>query len=83
MAKAPLAPPAAAEELPAGESERPEEEEEEEDDRDLMGDLEKELLEAVVLPRELKEELKTDMEKEFDNIINKVGGWGPPLPPPP
>uniref|UniRef100_A0A672VD16 Uncharacterized protein n=1 Tax=Strigops habroptila TaxID=2489341 RepID=A0A672VD16_STRHB len=56
--------------------ERPEEEEEdEEDDEDLLGGFEKEL-EAVLLPREqmaqLKEEVKTEMEKEFDNIINEV-----------
>ncbi|NXT34002.1 OS9 protein, partial [Pelecanoides urinatrix] len=64
------------EEPPAGERERPEEEEEdEEEDGDLMGGFEKEL-EAVLLPREqmaqLKEEVKTEMEKEFDNIINEV-----------
>uniref|UniRef100_A0A8D0FU66 OS9 endoplasmic reticulum lectin n=1 Tax=Strix occidentalis caurina TaxID=311401 RepID=A0A8D0FU66_STROC len=56
--------------------ERPEEEEEdEEEDGDLLGGFEKEL-EAVLLPREqmaqLKEEVKTEMEKEFDNIINEV-----------
>ncbi|XP_072703409.1 protein OS-9 isoform X1 [Ciconia boyciana] len=64
------------EEPPAGERERPEEEEEdEEEDGDLLGGFEKEL-EAVLLPREqmaqLKEEVKTEMEKEFDNIINEV-----------
>ncbi|XP_057278020.1 protein OS-9 isoform X2 [Pezoporus wallicus] len=73
---------AAAKALPAheepsvGDKERPEEEEEdEEDDEDLLGGFEKEL-EAVLLPREqmaqLKEEVKTEMEKEFDNIINEV-----------
>ncbi|XP_063997797.1 protein OS-9 [Pogoniulus pusillus] len=60
------------EEPPAGEKE---EEEEEEEDGDLLGGFEKEL-EAVLLPREqmaqLKEEVKTEMEKEFDNIINEV-----------
>ncbi|XP_009472219.1 PREDICTED: protein OS-9 [Nipponia nippon] len=74
-AKAPPDPPVP-EELPAGERERPEEEEEEEEeDGDLLGGFEKEL-EAVLLPREqmaqLKEEVKTEMEKEFDNIINEV-----------
>ncbi|NWR56229.1 OS9 protein, partial [Bucorvus abyssinicus] len=74
-AKAPPDPPVP-EEPPAGESERPEEEEEdEEEDGDLLGGFEKEL-EAVLLPREqmaqLKEEVKTEMEKEFDNIINEV-----------
>ncbi|XP_008947504.1 PREDICTED: protein OS-9, partial [Merops nubicus] len=64
------------EEPPAGEREQPEDEEEdEEEDRDLLGGFEKEL-EAVLLPREqmaqLKEEVKTEMEKEFDNIINEV-----------
>ncbi|GAB0201345.1 protein OS-9 [Grus japonensis] len=64
------------EEPPTGERERPEEEEEdEEEDGDLLGGFEKEL-EAVLLPREqmsqLKEEVKTEMEKEFDNIINEV-----------
>ncbi|CAM9938034.1 unnamed protein product, partial [Bubo scandiacus] len=64
------------EEPPVGERERPEEEEEdEEEDGDLLGGFEKEL-EAVLLPREqmaqLKEEVKTEMEKEFDNIINEV-----------
>ncbi|NXF56341.1 OS9 protein, partial [Oceanites oceanicus] len=75
VAKAPPDPPVP-EEPPAGERERPEEEEEdEEEDRDLLGGFEKEL-EAVLLPREqmaqLKEEVKTEMEKEFDNIINEV-----------
>ncbi|KAM6308091.1 protein OS-9 isoform 2-T2 [Podargus strigoides] len=74
-AKAPADPPVP-EEPPAGERERPEEEEEdEEEDGDLLGGFEKEL-EAVLLPREqmaqLKEEVKTEMEKEFDNIINEV-----------
>ncbi|KAF1414832.1 Protein OS-9, partial [Spheniscus magellanicus] len=63
------------EEPAAGERERPEEEEDEEEDGDLLGGFEKEL-EAVLLPREqmaqLKEEVKTEMEKEFDNIINEV-----------
>ncbi|NXI38433.1 OS9 protein, partial [Galbula dea] len=58
-----------------GEREQPEEEEDEEEDGDLLGGFEKEL-EAVLLPREqmaqLKEEVKTEMEKEFDNIINEV-----------
>lgn len=98
--KAPPDPPVP-EEPPAGEKERPEEEEDdEEEDGDLLGGFEKEL-EAVLLPREqmaqLKEEVKTEMEKEFDNIINEVGhrrgdplvglgtpwlGWGPPVDPP-
>ncbi|XP_042653057.1 protein OS-9 [Tyto alba] len=74
-AKAPPEPPVP-EEPPAGERERLEEEEEdEEEDGDLLGGFEKEL-EAVLLPREqmaqLKEEVKTEMEKEFDNIINEV-----------
>ncbi|NXK15731.1 OS9 protein, partial [Herpetotheres cachinnans] len=73
--KAPPDPPLP-EEPPAAERERPEEEEEdEEEDGDLLGGFEKEL-EAVLLPREqmaqLKEEVKTEMEKEFDNIINEV-----------
>ncbi|NWS65206.1 OS9 protein, partial [Chunga burmeisteri] len=64
------------EEPQGGEKEQPEEEEEdEEEDGDLLGGFEKEL-EAVLLPREqmaqLKEEVKTEMEKEFDNIINEV-----------
>ncbi|XP_074785582.1 protein OS-9 isoform X2 [Athene noctua] len=68
--------PPVSEEPPVGERERPEEEEEdEEEDGDLLGGFEKEL-EAVLLPREqmaqLKEEVKTEMEKEFDNIINEV-----------
>ncbi|XP_066841506.1 protein OS-9 [Anser cygnoides] len=50
-------------------------EEEEEEDGDLLGGFEKEL-EGVLLPRDrmaqLKEEVKTEMEKEFDNIINEV-----------
>ncbi|NXW62756.1 OS9 protein, partial [Eurystomus gularis] len=74
-AKTPPDPPVP-EEPPAGERERPEDEEEdEEEDGDLLGGFEKEL-EAVLLPREqmaqLKEEVKTEMEKEFDNIINEV-----------
>ncbi|NXJ87168.1 OS9 protein, partial [Trogon melanurus] len=74
-AKAPQDPPAP-EDPPAGEKERPgEEEEEEEEDGDLLGGFEKEL-EAVLLPREqmaqLKEEVKSEMEKEFDNIINEA-----------
>ncbi|NWZ59680.1 OS9 protein, partial [Haliaeetus albicilla] len=76
VVKAPPDPPVP-EEPPAGERERLEEEEEdEEEDGDLLGGFEKEL-EAVLLPREqmaqLKEEVKTEMEKEFDNIINEVG----------
>ncbi|KAM9616128.1 LOW QUALITY PROTEIN: protein OS-9 [Morphnus guianensis] len=75
VVKAPPDPPVP-EEPPAGERERLEEEEEdEEEDGDLLGGFEKEL-EAVLLPREqmaqLKEEVKTEMEKEFDNIINEV-----------
>lgn len=74
--KAPPDPPVP-EEPPAGERERPEEEEEdEEEDGDLLGGFEKEL-EAALLPREqmaqLKEGVKTEMEEEFDNIINEVG----------
>ncbi|KAK2510484.1 hypothetical protein Q9233_017709 [Columba guinea] len=69
------APPPRPEDPPApGEAEK-EEEEDEEDDGDLLGGFEKDL-EAIVLPREqmaqLKEEVKTEMEKEFDNIINEV-----------
>ncbi|NXN21474.1 OS9 protein, partial [Nycticryphes semicollaris] len=71
--KAPPDPPVSEEPPAVGEKE--EEEEEEEEDRDLLGGLEKEL-ESVLLPREgmaqLKEEVKTEMEKEFDNIINEV-----------
>lgn len=65
-----------------GEAEK-EEEEDEEDDGDLLGGFEKDL-EAIVLPREqmaqLKEEVKTEMEKEFDNIISEVcvTALGPP-----
>ncbi|XP_068777464.1 protein OS-9 isoform X3 [Struthio camelus] len=65
------------EEPPAttADGERPEEEEDEEEEGDLLGGFEKEL-EAVLLPRDqmaqLKEEVKTEMEKEFDNIINEV-----------
>ncbi|XP_065515689.1 protein OS-9 isoform X3 [Lathamus discolor] len=70
------APPAHEEPSVVGDKERPEEEEEDnEDEEDLLGGFEKEL-EAVLLPREqmaqLKEEVKTEMEKEFDNIINEV-----------
>ncbi|NXS50557.1 OS9 protein, partial [Balaeniceps rex] len=92
-AKAPPDPPIP-EEPRAGERERQEEEEDdEEEDGDLLGGFEKEL-EAVLLPREqmaqLKEEVKTEMEKEFDNIISEVGdhagdplaGLGTPLDPP-
>ncbi|NXS57730.1 OS9 protein, partial [Brachypteracias leptosomus] len=73
--KAPPDPPVP-EEPPAGEREQAEDEEEdEEEDGDLLGGFEREL-EAVLLPREqmaqLKEEVKTEMEKEFDNIINEV-----------
>ncbi|KQK85212.1 protein OS-9 [Amazona aestiva] len=69
------APPAPAEPS-AGDRERPEEEEEdEEDEEELLGGFGKEL-EAALLPREqmaqLKEEVKTEMEKEFDSIINEV-----------
>lgn len=93
MVKAPPDPPVS-EEPPVGERERLEEEEEdEEEDGDLLGGFEKEL-EAVLLPREqmaqLKEEVKTEMEKEFDNIINEVGhhaedplAWLGTLPDPP
>uniref|UniRef100_A0A8C4PCD2 Endoplasmic reticulum lectin n=1 Tax=Dromaius novaehollandiae TaxID=8790 RepID=A0A8C4PCD2_DRONO len=51
------------------------EEEDDEEEGDLLRGFEKEL-EAVLLPRDqmaqLKEEVKTEMEKEFDNIINEV-----------
>ncbi|NXG40354.1 OS9 protein, partial [Dromaius novaehollandiae] len=69
--------PPVAEEPPAtaAEGERPEEEEDDEEEGDLLRGFEKEL-EAVLLPRDqmaqLKEEVKTEMEKEFDNIINEV-----------
>ncbi|XP_009992254.1 PREDICTED: protein OS-9, partial [Chaetura pelagica] len=61
---------------PVGEGERQGgEEEEEEEDEDVVGGFEKEL-ESVLLPREqmaqLKDEVKSEMEKEFDNIINEV-----------
>ncbi|XP_051499695.1 protein OS-9 [Apus apus] len=74
-AKAPPDPPAP-EEPPVGEGEQQEEEEEdEEEDEDVLGGFEKEL-ESVLLPREqmaqLKDEVKSEMEKEFDNIINEV-----------
>lgn len=59
----------------AEEEEEVEEEEEEEEDAELLGGFEKELG-GVLLPREqmaqLKEEVKTEMEKEFDNIISEV-----------
>ncbi|XP_025912725.1 protein OS-9 [Apteryx rowi] len=59
----------------AADGERPEEEEDDEEEGDLLHGFEKEL-EAVLLPRDqmaqLKEEVKTEMEKEFDNIINEV-----------
>ncbi|XP_072214071.1 LOW QUALITY PROTEIN: protein OS-9 [Excalfactoria chinensis] len=60
---------------PPGPEEEEEVEEEEEEDAELLGGFEKELG-GVLLPREqmaqLKEEVKTEMEKEFDNIINEV-----------
>ena len=69
----------------AEEEEEVEEEEEEEEDAELLGGFEKELG-GVLLPREqmaqLKEEVKTEMEKEFDNIISEVGAGGhSPIPP--
>uniref|UniRef100_A0A8C2SYV5 Uncharacterized protein n=1 Tax=Coturnix japonica TaxID=93934 RepID=A0A8C2SYV5_COTJA len=74
---------------PPGPEEEEEVEEEEEEDAELLGGFEKELGGGVLLPREqmaqLKEEVKTEMEKEFDNIINEVGAGGPrssPLTPP-
>ncbi|XP_015742418.1 protein OS-9 [Coturnix japonica] len=61
---------------PPGPEEEEEVEEEEEEDAELLGGFEKELGGGVLLPREqmaqLKEEVKTEMEKEFDNIINEV-----------
>lgn len=49
--------------------------ENEEDEEDLIGKFEKEL-EDILLPKsemaKLKEEVKTEMEKEFDNIIDEV-----------
>ena len=63
----------------AEEEEEVEEEEEEEEDAELLGGFEKELG-GVLLPREqmaqLKEEVKTEMEKEFDSIISEVGAGG-------
>ena len=72
-------------EEPPGAEEEVEEEEEEEEDAELLGGFEKELG-GVLLPREqmaqLKEEVKTEMEKEFDNIISEVGAGGhSPIPP--
>ena len=68
----------------AEEEEEVEEEEEEEEDAELLGGFEKELG-GVLLPREqmaqLKEEVKTEMEKEFDSIISEVGAGGTPTPP--
>ncbi|NXW90665.1 OS9 protein, partial [Alopecoenas beccarii] len=73
-AKVPASPPLPEDPPVPGEAEK-EEEEDEEEDGDLLGGFEKDL-EAIVLPREqmaqLKEEVKTEMEKEFDNIINEV-----------
>lgn len=73
-AKVPAPPPRPEDPPVPGEAEK-EEEEDEEDDGDLLGGFEKDL-EAIVLPREqmaqLKEEVKTEMEKEFDNIISEV-----------
>ncbi|NXT29826.1 OS9 protein, partial [Syrrhaptes paradoxus] len=67
-AKAPPDPPVP-EEPPEGERERGEEEEEdEEEDGELLGGFEKELGQMA----QLKEEVKSEMEKEFDNIINEV-----------
>nr|XP_060618943.1 protein OS-9 isoform X1 [Anolis sagrei ordinatus] len=61
-----------------GEMGKPEEgaqEEEEEDEEELLGKFEKEL-EDILLPKsemaKLKEEVKSEMEKEFDHIINEV-----------
>lgn len=49
--------------------------ENEEDEEDLLGKFEKEL-EDILLPKsemaKLKEEVKTEMEKEFDNIMDEV-----------
>ncbi|XP_062827150.1 protein OS-9 isoform X1 [Anolis carolinensis] len=63
---------------PKGEREKPNEgaqEEEEEDEEELLGKFEKEL-EDILLQKsemaELKEEVKSEMEKEFDHIINEV-----------
>ncbi|XP_026569635.1 protein OS-9 isoform X3 [Pseudonaja textilis] len=46
-----------------------------EEDEDIIGEFEKEL-EDILLPKtemaKLKEEVKTEMEKEFDNIIDEV-----------
>uniref|UniRef100_H9GCH2 Endoplasmic reticulum lectin n=1 Tax=Anolis carolinensis TaxID=28377 RepID=H9GCH2_ANOCA len=62
---------------PKGEREKPNEgaqEEEEEDEEELLGKFEKEL-EDILLQKsemaELKEEVKSEMEKEFDHIINE------------
>uniref|UniRef100_A0A8C5RXC6 Endoplasmic reticulum lectin n=1 Tax=Laticauda laticaudata TaxID=8630 RepID=A0A8C5RXC6_LATLA len=52
-----------------------EDENEEDEDEDIIGKFEKEL-EDILLPKsemaKLKEEVKTEMEKEFDNIIDEV-----------
>ncbi|KAM9115261.1 protein OS-9 [Pangshura tecta] len=65
-----------AEETPAAGSEHPEEEDDEDED-DLLGKFEEEL-EDILLPSseraKLKEEVKTEMEKQFDNIIDEVEG---------
>uniref|UniRef100_A0A8C6Y196 Endoplasmic reticulum lectin n=1 Tax=Naja naja TaxID=35670 RepID=A0A8C6Y196_NAJNA len=58
------------------ETEHPEDgAQENEEDEDLIGKFEKEL-EDILLPKsemaKLKEEVKTEMEKEFDNIIDEV-----------
>lgn len=72
------------EEAPAAGSERPEEDDDEEDD-DLLGKFEEEL-EDILLPSseqaKLKEEVKMEMEKQFDNIIDEVRLREWPLPPP-
>ncbi|XP_061871471.1 protein OS-9 [Colius striatus] len=67
--------PPVSEEPVVGGREEEEEEEEDEETGELLRGFEKEL-EAVLLPRaqvaQLKEEVKSEMEKEFDNIINEV-----------
>lgn len=62
---------------PAAEQEHSEEGrgQEDEEEEDLLGKFEKEL-EDIFLPKsemaKLKEEVKSEMEKEFDNIIDEV-----------
>lgn len=66
---------------PPLETEHPEEKghEEEEDEEELLGKFEKEL-EDILLPKsemtKLKEEVKSEMEKEFDHIIDEVRSQG-------